>query len=405
MPFVCHTLADAKNRPNFIYLCRLDATRKLHGRTSMALTNFSKLHTEQKKVWSRDVWKRARDISFTNQFTGKGHTAMITRITELTKSERGSEAIIHLIADIEGDGVTDDYELEGHEDEIKSFDQKIQIDQLRNAVRHKGKFEHQKTVINFRDHARDQLAYWLSDRIDQMTFLALSGVGFDKTNKGADRPAGAMGYKLSDLSFAADVTPPSAKRHFRATANGLVAGNTAEMTANDKLSYRTLVEAHAYMKDNYIRGVGARQDMYHVFLTPQGLAQLKLDPDFMANVRHAGRRGDANPLFKGAETLYVDGLLIHEFRHVFNTRNAADGSKWGAAGDVDGQRVLMCGAQALATCDLGAGEWNEKTFDYGNQNGIAYGKIFGMKKPKWKCKASGTEEDFGVVCIDTSLSL
>ena len=371
----------------------------------MALTNFSKLHTEQKKVWSRDVWKRARDNSFINQFTGTGHTSLCTRITELTESERGTEAVFHLVADLENDGVTDDHELENHEDEIKSYDQKIVIDQLRNAVRHKGKFEHQRTVINFRDHAKDQLSYWLADRIDQMAFLALSGVGFDKTNKGADRPVGATGYKLADLAFAADVSAPSANRHFRATSAGLVSGNTAEMVATDKLSYRNLVEAHAYMKDNYIRGVGAAQDMYHVFLTPQGMAQLKLDPDFMSNVRHAGRRGDANPLFKGTETLYVDGLLIHEYRHVYNTKNAATGSKWGASGDIDGQRVLLCGAQALAMADLGAGDWSEKSFDYANSNGIAYGKIFGMKKPKWKCKATGTDEDFGVVCIDTALGL
>ena len=150
----------------------------------MALTNFSKLHTEQKKVWSRDIWKRARDNSFINQFTGTGHTSMCTKITELTKSERGTEAVFHLVTDIENDGVTDDYELENIEAEIKSYDQKIQIDQLRNAVRHKGKFEHQRTVINFREQAKDQLSYWLADRIDQMAFLALSGIGFDKTNKG-----------------------------------------------------------------------------------------------------------------------------------------------------------------------------------------------------------------------------
>ena len=371
----------------------------------MALTNFSKLHTEQKKVWSRDVWKRARDASFLTQFMGSGHTAMITKITELTTSARGTQAVYHLVADIEGDGVTDDNELEGHEDEIKSYDQVIQIDQLRNAVRHKGKFEHQRTVIDFRTHAKDQLAYWLADRRDQMAFLALSGVGFDKTNKGAVRPVGAAGYKLADLAFAADVTAPSANRHFRATSAGLVAGNTAEMVATDKLSYRTLVEAHAYMKDNYIRGVGPSQDIYHVFLTPQGLAQLKLDPDFMLNVRHAGRRGDANPLFKGAETLYVDGLLIHEFRHVFNTTNAEVGAKWGASGDLNGQRILMCGAQSLAMCDLGSGEWNEKTFDYGNSQGVSFGSVFGMQKPKWLCKAKGTKEDFGVVCIDTALTL
>lgn len=387
--------------------------------TPTNLTNFARLHDHQKKVWSRDLWKRARDQSFLTQFMGKGHTAMITSVTELTESERGTKAVFHLVADIEGDGVTSDNMLEDHEDEIKSYDQAIQIDYLRNAVRNVGKFNDQKTVINFREQAKDQLSYWLSDRMDQMGFLTLSGVGYEFTNKGALRPTSNQGktdgYKLADLEFAADVTAPSAGRHLivnasgeleyavKSTEAGKEATVTTNITADSKLTYKSLVQLHAYMKDNYIRGVGAAQDLYHIFLTPQGLAQLKLDPDFMSNVRHAGRRGDANPLFRGTETLYVDGLLIHEYRHVYNNVNAADGSKFGASGDINGQRILVCGAQALAMASIGSGSWNEKTFDYSNSAGISMGKIFGMLKPRWKCKATGLTEDFGVVCVDTAL--
>ncbi len=57
----------------------------------MALTNFARLTTDQKLVWSRDVWKDARDQTFFNKFVGTGPNNVVQRITELTKTEKGEE--------------------------------------------------------------------------------------------------------------------------------------------------------------------------------------------------------------------------------------------------------------------------------------------------------------------------
>ena len=51
----------------------------------MALTNFTELTTEQKKVWSRDVWKVARNNSFVMRFAGTDINSPIQRIKELTQ--------------------------------------------------------------------------------------------------------------------------------------------------------------------------------------------------------------------------------------------------------------------------------------------------------------------------------
>ena len=144
--------------------------------------------------------------------------------------------------------------------------------------------------------------------------------------------------------------------------------------------------------------------MFHFFLCPDGMAKLKLDPDFLSNVRNAGVRGDANPLFKGGETFMIDGAYFHTYRHVYNTKGATGGSKWGSSGNVDGQRILMCGAQSLAMADIGAPYWDERNhFDYGNQKGISIGKMAGFAKPVFHSSIDGTEEDFGVVCIDSAI--
>lgn len=376
----------------------------------MAQTNFAALLTNEKDVWSRDLWRVARNNSFAMRFTGSGTNAMITRITELTKTEKGTKAIFMLLADLEGDGVVGDYTLEGNEEAIRAFDIEINVDQLRHANRNTGRLADQKTVIRFRETSRDVLGYWLADRIDQLCFLTLSGLAYTLKTNGADRPVLATGRNLGDLEFAADVTAPTSGRHLRwqESTGTLEAGDTTAIVADDTLTYKALVLAHAYAKDNLMRGIraGAGEELFHVFVTPTGMAQLRLDADFMANVRNAGVRGDSNSLFSGVSSVLLDGMVIHQFRHVFDTRGAtggAGGDKWGADGSVDGQRVLICGAQALGMCDLGAPYWDEEDFDYKNSYGIAIGKMFGLKKPVFHSDVTDQDEDYGVLVLDTAI--
>ena len=61
----------------------------------MALTNFAALTSEQKLVWSRDVWKEARDMSFMSKFMGTGENNVLQRITELTRTEKGEQVDIN----------------------------------------------------------------------------------------------------------------------------------------------------------------------------------------------------------------------------------------------------------------------------------------------------------------------
>jgi N4-gp56 family major capsid protein len=381
----------------------------------MALTNFGTLTGDQLQAWSRDFWRVARNQSFINQFAGTGSNAMVQRVTELTKNQKGTKANITLLADMTGDGITGDNTLEGNEEALRAFDISIGLDQLRFANRIAGRMADQKTVVNFREQSRDALAYAMADRCDQLAFLTLSGVAYTQKNNGGLRATSASaGHELVDLEFASDVSAPTSDRHRRWDAtSGLVAGDTTAVDATDKIGYRTIVELKAYAKDNYIRGIrgAGNQETFHMFVTPQQMAALKLDSDFLANVRNAGVRGTSNSLFSGSASLMVDGVMIHEFRHVFNTSGATTGTsgnagaagyKWGADADVVGGRALFCGAQALALADIGLPEMVEDTFDYGNQSGISVGKIFGLRKPKYNSDISGSIQDFGVIALDTA---
>ena len=371
----------------------------------MALTNFGTLSGDQLQAWSRDFWKVARNQSFINQFAGSGSNAMVQRVTELTKSQKGTKANITLLADMTGDGITGDNTLEGNEEQLRAYDISIELDQLRFANRIQGRMADQKTVVNFREQSRDALAYAMADRIDQMAFLTLSGVDYTYKNNGALRATSASsGHELADLTFASDVSGPSTNRHFNwdDSVGSLVAGDTTAIAADDTLSYKAIVNLKAKAKDLYVRGIRAagNQEVFHMFVTPQQMADLKLDSDFIANVRNAGVRGASNSLFAGSSGLMVDGVLIHEFRHVFNTSGST--TKWGSGNAIEGGRALFCGAQALAIADIGLPEMVEDTFDYDNQSGISVGKIFGLRKPKFNTDVSSTVEDFGVICLNTA---
>jgi N4-gp56 family major capsid protein len=345
-----------------------------------------------------DLWKQARNMSFVNKFLGSGPNAMIQHITELKKSEKGARAVIPLLADLTGDGVAGDRTLEGNEEQMQTFDQVIRIDQLRHANRHEGKMADQKSVVEFRGNSKNVLAYWLADRVDQMAFQTLAGRSYTLKPNGATR----IGSDLPFLEFAADVTSPSNGRRVRwdNTAKQIVAGGASSaVVATDTPAWELFVQLKAYAKDRYIRGVleAGGEECYHAFLTPQAMARLKLDNTYLLNLRHSQSADKNNALFTGS-SVKIDGIYLHEFRHVPNTVGAASGSKFGAGGTVDGCQILFCGAQALGMADIGAPEWNEKEFDYGNQQGIEVGKILGFLKPKFgSIYENGSVEDFGVI--------
>jgi N4-gp56 family major capsid protein len=367
----------------------------------MAQTNFASLIPDQKVVWSRQLWKAAREQMFINKFVG-GTDSVIQRITELTRTEKGEQVLFQLLADLVSDGTVGDNQREGMEEALQSFAQKIKIDLIANQIRNKGKLADQKTVINFRENAKDALAYWLANRIDQLAFLTLSGISYSLNNDGSLRNDSTF----STLSFASDVSAPTTNRWRRwdNTAKVLTTGNTGSVVATDTISYKTLVDAKVWANTHYIKPMSSGgKEYYCVFLRPEAMAQLKLDPDYKNAEITGMERGERNPFFTGGYTT-VYGLVLHEHRLVFNTKGAASGSKWGAGGNVDASRMLLCGSQALGMADLSAPEWNEKEFEYGTSQGISVDKMFGFVKPKFYSIYDKSVEDFGVLAIDHAIS-
>jgi len=365
----------------------------------MSQTNFAGLTTKQKMIWSRDVWEAARDKMFIKKFIGKGSGAMIQQINDLTKTEKGEQCIMFLVADLIGDGVIGDNEREGQEEGMQSYEQVITIDLMSHGVKNKGKMSDQKTVINFREHAKDKLSYWLANRLDQLAFLTLSGISYAYNNNGSAR----LSTAFSQLAFAANVAAPTSKRSLMWDGSALAASVTGNITSGYVPNYKMITSLVAYAKDHYIKPLmNGGKEYYVLFVKPGTLAALKNDTDYKNAVVSGNVRGDNNPWFTGA-SVTIDGVVIHEHNLVYSTTGAT--TKWGAGNAINGTRSLLCGAQALGMADLGTPEWDEKTFQYGSQTGINIDKMVGFLKPKFYSIYDGSDQDFGCICVDHYLAL
>lgn len=369
----------------------------------MALTDFSQLASAQKKVWSARVWQAGRDTSFwfgTPGFLGSDTSDAskpIHLVTDLTETERGDRVIMPLVQDLIGDGVVGDNELEGNEEALVADDVEIKIDQLRHAVKSRGRMSEQRTVIRFRAQAKDKLGYWLGNKLDEIAFLTAGGILYSKKLDGTSR---AISSQLPQLAFASDVTAPTSQR---AVYPGSVVA-TSGLTASDKMSWNLLIKAKAAAVRRRLKPIRINgASTYVVVMSPEQARDLKSDADYRSIVANAGARGASNELFTGAFAK-VDGLILYEHARVPTTLGAASGSKYGAGGAVDGAIALFLGAQALGFARIGDAHWDESdNQDYGNREGIGYGRMIGFKKPTFtSLYDNGTEQDFAMQTIYTA---
>lgn len=368
----------------------------------MAVTNFGKLSDEEKTYWMRDIWTYMRNESFVSKLMGKSANNAIQHITKLTKTEKGTRALMFLVAELTGRGVSNDDQREGNEEELSELELDIHMGLISNQCKNKGKLSDQNHVIQFRETARDRLKYWLAQSVDKQAFLTLSGISYQYDLDGEDQGAANPWTKLS---YASDVSAPSAGRHFYFDGTDLQEGDTTAIDSDCVPAYGMIVDLRAYAKVSHMAPIRVGGKEYYLYVCdPRTLAALKKDSDFLAAVTRAAKRGMENPFFSGS-IVTIDGVVIMEHNLVYNTKGLASGSKWGADSTVDGTRSLLLGAQALGFVDVGAPDWVEKGFDYDSKQGISVDKFLGFRKPVFDNPYTGNDdEDFGVMAIDLYLS-
>jgi N4-gp56 family major capsid protein len=366
------------------------------------LTDFGALSAAQKKLWSEVTWIQGRDQQFwfASGMMGSGNSddnKPIHLVTELTKDERGDRCVMQLVKELQGDGIVGDNDLEGNEESLVNDEQEIVIDQLRNAVKSKGRMSEQRTVLRFRALARNKLSFWLADKLDELTFLTAAGRAYTLKLDGSTRSGTSQ---LPQLAFAASVTAASSNRVVHAGA----ATTEGTITAADTMSWNFIVKVGALARWRRLKPVMMDgRSCYSIVMTPQQARDLKQDPNYQTNVGRAASRGTSNPLFKGSFA-DIDGIYLFEHPKCFNTTGLASGSKWGAGGLVEGAQAMLLGAQALGFARIGDPNWAESdNKDYEARQGIGYGRMIGLLKPQFESIYDGnTTQDFSLLQLKTA---
>ncbi len=370
----------------------------------MVTTDFGALSSLQKKVWSEQVSQQGRDDNFfmSNGFMGAKTTDSskpIQKITDLTKTERGLECVMSLVTDLGDDAaVVNDNQLEGNEKPLLADSQTIRIDQLRAGVRSKGRMSEQSTVIRFRVQAKDALAFWLADILDELMFLVTAGRAFSLKTDGSSRAT----TQLPLLSFANDVVASSTNRILFQGA----ATSEATITASDTFTWDLVTTAKAFAKRKRIRPIrAAGRGMYCLVISTEQARDLEKSADYKTLQAQAMPRGLDNPLFQNAKKI-INDIIIYDHQKVYNTLGLGSGSRWGSGSTIHGAQGFLMGAQALGYAQLddgNAGMTESDQTDHQNRPAIGIHRIIGMLKPQYKSKYdSNAREDYGLVAIKTA---
>lgn len=363
------------------------------------VTDFGSLTPAQKRAWSGKLWKQYRDESFfqSNGFVGTNMNTPIHRVDELTETDRGLECVMQLVNDLENDGTVGDNDLTNNEESLVNGAQILKIDLLAHGVKSKGEMSEQATVIRFRESAKDKLAFWLPDKIDELMFLTVSGRAYTYNTDLSTR----SGSQLPQLSFASDVSAPTTNRvKYSGSAT-----SEATLTASDKMTWNFCIAVKTYARRQGIRPIRqGGKEYYCMVMSTEQRRDLLQDSNYQANVGRAAERGQTNPLFKNSLAV-IDGLILYEHRKVINTGGLTSGvDKWGSGNDVEGAQGILMGAGALGFTTLGGGRWLEGDVnDYGRKPSIGYQQKLGILKPKYKpLKSSASAEDYGTIAVKTA---
>lgn len=339
----------------------------------MAATEFGTNHPATVKHWSDELFREALKATQAVKFMGTGPDALAQIRTD-AKME-GDRIRMSLVTQLAGSGVTGDGILEGNEEGLSIYTDDIYIDQMRHAVRSKGRMSEQRVAFGFRETAKPLLRDWFADKIDYSFFNQLSGYTTE-TN-------------TIKTGMQSPIAPSSGNVIMEATSTASL--STADTFGIRLVDYAIELARNATYPMRPCKLGG--KDYYVMFIHDYQATDLRRsfssgDWGDIQKAAISGGQTTGNPIFSGALGVY-NNTIIHQTSRLPST------------GVTNTRRAVFCGAQALGVA-FGQGysadnpvRWNEEVFDHGNQGAISGSLIWGCKKSQF----NGT--DLATVVIPT----
>lgn len=333
------------------------------------MANTQSLSALQAQLWYKELFADMQDYTFMSKLSGSGPNNAIQIVEDLRK-QPGDTINFGLSVKLAGTGVTGDDELEGNEEAITTYQEALKIDQLRHAVRLKGKMDEKKVAYSMRSDAKEKLAIWYAERWDQEIIDKLCGLTTSTFANVPDAPA------TSRRVWAGGQTD----------SNNLTAAMKFDTKVIDRAKQLALLASPKVRPIRMKEGAYKGQALFICIVHPYQGADLRNDPVWNQSQRDANVRGEGNPIFDGALGIY-NNVIIYQHEGIYT---------WTNTSQIPCARAVLLGQQA-AVIGVGADmEWVEKEFDYGNKVGFSVGRIFGVIKPLFN------SVDYGVVSIDTA---
>lgn len=351
----------------------------------MAITAFGTNDSQTVKIWSSLTFREALKQTMFNKFIGSGKKAIIQRLTELENSA-GDNIKYDLLMQMGNAGITGDNRMRGNEEALTYYQDNVTIDQLRNAHAFR-RMSQQRTLHDLRMDAKANLSDWFADRMDTYMFNCLCGNTSHNFGQAATAPDSDHYIVSGDV-----------------TNTGTIATDEGNIGSNDQIQLADLDFAKEKAKtlSPLIRPVMIDGGEYYVVVVhPYSTTDIRLDvansaytswPDIQM---YANKRGLKNPIFDGSLGVY-NGMILYESTRIYSPvtsvrRNLFLGAQAGVFAVGNAYSKLQqnrVGKENLMS-------WYEDSDDYGNENGIAVGCVFGMKK------AVFNSDDYGVIVISS----
>ena len=308
----------------------------------MADTEFLTGAAETVKRWAQKLWvEMPREIYF-GKFMKENDMNAIIEVKRDLEGQPGDRLTFTLARKLTGAGVTGDEILEGNEEQMTFYSDNITLDQVRNAVRIKGRMSERRTAFDQRMSAKNLLKTWLAELIDDDIFTQF------------------------------DVSPAVSRTLFGGSAT-----STATIDSTSTITITKLEQAKARAQKTTPKIWPCRieeGDFYLALLHTDVAFDLTQTAVWQDDSQEAGPRDyGQNDLFTGRLGVRR-GIVIHAHEKV------PISTTYGSAADQPGASNFFLGRQAGCFGWGARPDWWEKEFDYGNRVGFAIGAIYDFKK-------------------------
>lgn len=367
----------------------------------MSDVNITTGHAITEEAFMASAFRTYRDKLVTRPYMGMSSEFPIQVNQDLAR-RKGDAITFNLAGALTGAGVTGSSTLEGSEEAQQFYGHRVEVDQVRNAVRIPWMSE-QRAPFALMGEAKPALTTWLAQKVESDIFIALSTVNGVVYGSATEAQKDQWSDDNEDRVLYGNATS-----NLDGSGGSGASGNdnsdslatidtTNDILDTDQISLAKRMAQLASPKIRPIR-IENGEEYYVLFAHPYCVRDLKSSSAWQQAQREAMPRGMDNPIFTGMAGIW-DGVIVKETPKVLLLSGVG-------ASSINVAMNSLCGAQAILFAQAGTRkgyvvDMVEEEFDYGDKDGVAIRSVYGIEKAVFKTNDTNPCQH-GVVTVFSS---